>query len=70
MGNDAGIAIAEHLDGSVEKFSTNLNEYLKTKVKVKDTNFGNIYGLFDADYVIIAYDMAKNTEYVMKDKEF
>lgn len=69
-GNDAGIAIAEHLDGSVEKFSSNINEYLKTKVKVRDTNFENPHGLFDGGHVTTAYDMAKITQYAMKSKEF
>lgn len=69
-GNDAGIAIAEHLGGNVEKFSSNINEYLKTKVKVRDTNFKNPHGLFDGDHVTTAYDMAKITQYAMKNKEF
>ncbi|WP_050182641.1 D-alanyl-D-alanine carboxypeptidase family protein [Domibacillus robiginosus] len=69
-GNDAGIAIAEHLDGSVEKFSTNINKYLKTKVGVHDTNFKNPHGLFKESHVTTAYDMAKITQYAMKNKEF
>lgn len=37
-GNDAGVAIAEYLDGSIEKFAENLNNYLY-KIGAKNTTF-------------------------------
>ncbi len=39
-GNDAGIAIAEHLDGSVKQFSTSINKYLEN-IGIQNTNFVN-----------------------------
>ncbi|MFP3472226.1 hypothetical protein R0J90_19430, partial [Micrococcus sp. SIMBA_144] len=34
-GNDAAIAIAEHLSGDVESFSNDLNEFLREEVGVQ-----------------------------------
>ncbi|UOR14112.1 D-alanyl-D-alanine carboxypeptidase family protein [Halobacillus amylolyticus] len=69
-GNDAGVAIAEHLSGSVERFSTEINQYLKNVVGVKNTNFVNPHGLFDAQHVTTAEDLAKITQYAMKNEVF
>jgi len=69
-GNDAGIAIAEHLSGSVAEFSNNLNTYLNNVVKVDNTNFENPHGLFDSKHVTTAEDLAKITQYAMQNKVF
>ena len=69
-GNDAGVAIAEHLSGSVEKFSNDLNTYLNQKVDLKDTNFENPHGLFDPAHVTTARDLAKITQYAMQNNTF
>ncbi|WP_318508901.1 D-alanyl-D-alanine carboxypeptidase family protein [Bacillus sp. T3] len=69
-GNDAAVAIAEHLDGNVENFSVNLNEYLKDKIGVKDTHFVNPHGLYDENHYTTAADLAKITSYAMKNKDF
>ncbi|MCM3389328.1 D-alanyl-D-alanine carboxypeptidase family protein [Lysinibacillus fusiformis] len=69
-GNDAGIAIAEHLSGSVEEFSNDLNAYLKSVVEVQNTNFENPHGLFDSQHVTTAEDLAKITQYAMQNKVF
>ncbi|TFI46103.1 D-alanyl-D-alanine carboxypeptidase [Diaphorobacter sp. DS2] len=68
-GNDAGVAIAEHLDGSIEAFSKNLNEYL-AKLGLKNTVFKNPHGLFDAEHVTTAEDLALLTRYAMENEEF
>ncbi|MDD9313970.1 hypothetical protein PUS82_22280 [Cytobacillus firmus] len=68
-GNDAGVAIAEHLDGSIEAFSNNLNEYL-AKLGLKNTVFKNPHGLFDAEHVTTAEDLALLTRYAMENEEF
>ncbi|MFS0646101.1 D-alanyl-D-alanine carboxypeptidase family protein [Siminovitchia sp. 179-K 8D1 HS] len=68
-GNDAGVAIAEHLDGSVENFSLNINNYLN-KLGVNHTNFQNPHGLFDPSHVTTANDLAVITRYAMRNKEF
>ncbi len=69
-GNDAGVAIAEHLSGSVDKFASDLNAYLKKKVGVQDTHFENPHGLFDPDHVTTASDLAKITQYAIRNDVF
>ena len=69
-GNDAGVAIAEHLSGSVEQFSSDINEYLSNIIGLKDTNFENPHGLFDPNHVTTAADLAKITQYAMNNKLF
>ncbi|ADU30216.1 D-alanyl-D-alanine carboxypeptidase family protein [Evansella cellulosilytica] len=70
-GNDAAIAIAEHIDGSVEAFSDRMNDFVRTEVGVSDiTNFTNPHGLFEEDHVTTAYDMAKISAYAMKNETF
>jgi serine-type D-Ala-D-Ala carboxypeptidase (penicillin-binding protein 5/6) len=69
-GNDAAVAIAEHLDGSVEQFSTNLNGYLKTTVGVQNTHFINPSGLFDKNHYTTAMDLAIMTNYAIKNPIF
>lgn len=69
-GNDAGVAIAEHLSGSVELFSHDLNTYLKNVVGVENTNFENPHGLFNAKHMTTAEDLAKITQYAMKNNTF
>jgi serine-type D-Ala-D-Ala carboxypeptidase (penicillin-binding protein 5/6) len=68
-GNDAGIAIAEHMDGSVEEFANHLNLYLKD-IGLEDTHFKNPHGLFDPDHITTAKDLAKITQHAMKNEEF
>lgn len=68
-GNDAGVAIAEHLDGSEEAFAKSINAYLKG-IGVQNTHFENPHGLFNADHTTTARDLAKITQYAMKNEEF
>ena len=69
-GNDAGVAIAEHLSGSVEQFSSDINEYLTNVIGLKDTHFKNPHGLFNPDHVTTAADLAKITQYAMNNQLF
>ncbi len=69
-GNDAGVAIAEHLDGSVSVFSENINEYLKKNIGVSNTNFENPHGLFNQNHLTTAQDFAKITQYAIQNKTF
>lgn len=68
-GNDAGIAIAEHLDGSEEEFAKSINSFLQ-EVGLKNTNFTNSHGLFDPIHVTSARDLALITQYAMKNSDF
>lgn len=69
-GNDAAVAIAEHIDGSVEQFSENINAYLKKTVGVNNTHFTNPNGLFEANHYTTAMDLAKITNYAKKNPVF
>ena len=69
-GNDAAVAIAEHLDGSVKQFSANLNGYLKTTIGVNNTHFINPSGLFDKNHYTTAMDLAIMTNYAIKNPVF
>lgn len=69
-GNDAAVAVAEHLDGNVNQFATNLNTFLQTKIGVKNTHFTNPNGLFNQDHYTTAMDLAIITNYAMKNPVF
>lgn len=69
-GNDAAVAIAEHIDGSVEQFAANLNEYLTKKIGVSDTHFSNPNGLFNENHYTTALDLAIITNYAKKNPVF
>lgn len=55
-GNDAGIAIAEHMSGSEEAFVSLMNDEAK-KLGAVHTNFVNPHGLHDDNHYTTAYDM-------------
>lgn len=69
-GNDAGVAIAEHMDQSEERFAERMNRFVVEKVGVHDTNFTNPHGLFDEDHYTTAYDMAMISKYAMQNDTF
>lgn len=55
-GNDAGIALAEHVGGSVEEFAKKMNETAKS-IGAVHSNFVNPHGLHDDDHYTTAYDL-------------
>jgi D-alanyl-D-alanine carboxypeptidase len=69
-GNDAATAIAEHIDGTKEQFARRMNEFLKSKVGVTNTNFINPSGLPDPKHVTTARDMAQIARYAMQNSTF
>jgi serine-type D-Ala-D-Ala carboxypeptidase (penicillin-binding protein 5/6) len=69
-GNDAAVAIAEHLDGTVEQFTDNMNKYLTEKIGVSDTHFSNPNGLFNENHYTTALDLALITNYAKKNLVF
>ncbi|MFG6497635.1 D-alanyl-D-alanine carboxypeptidase [Fictibacillus sp. UD] len=68
-GNDAAIAIAEYVAGDVASFADEMNEFAK-KVGADNTHFVNPNGLFDVEHYTTAEDMAKITQYAMKNDVF
>lgn len=69
-GNDAAVAIAEHIDGGVEEFAVNINKYLTEEVGVSNTNFTNPNGLFNENHYTTAKDLALITNYAKKNPVF
>ncbi len=61
-GNDAAIAIAEHVDGNVPKFANHMTRRAK-ELGAKGTNFTNANGLPDENHYTTAYDLAILTAY-------
>lgn len=69
-GNDAAVAIAEHVGGSVEGFVFLMNQKA-AEIGMRDTHFANPHGLDDAEnHYSTAYDMALLMQYAMRNKEF
>lgn len=68
-GNDAAIAIAEHISGSVEKFAEAMNEKA-IELGAYNTNFITPHGLDAADHYTTAEDLAKITAYAMRNSVF
>lgn len=54
--NDAGIAIAEHIGGSVEGFAEMMNQEA-IAIGATNSHFVNPHGLPDNDHYVTAYDM-------------
>src|SRR5690606_13812145 len=68
-GNDAAVAVAEHLGGSVEKFSAMMNEKAR-ELGATNSHFVNPSGMPDEDHVTTARDMALISRYAMQNATF
>lgn len=68
-GNDAAIAIAEHIGGSVEGFVFLMNEKARY-LGMTNTNFKNPHGLDEDGHYSSAYDIAILTRYAMENELF
>jgi D-alanyl-D-alanine carboxypeptidase len=55
-GNDAAMAIAEHIGGSVDNFMKMMNEELRA-IGATNTHFVNPHGLHDDEHFTTAYDI-------------
>lgn len=64
-GNDAAIAVAEHVGGTVENFVEMMNKKAK-ELGLKDTAFKNPHGLDATGHYSTAYELAKLTQYALK----
>lgn len=68
-GNDAAVAIAEHIGGSLENFVDMMNKKA-IELGAKDTHFVNPHGLHDDLHYTTAYDLALISTYAMKNPIF
>lgn len=68
-GNDAAVALAEHVGGSVKGFTELMNE--KTiELGLTNTHFVTPHGLDDANHYTTALELAKLTDYAMDNETF
>ena len=63
-GNDAAVALAEHIGGSVENFAELMNQKAK-ELKLKDTHFVTPHGLDAEEHYTTAYELAIITNYAL-----
>lgn len=68
-GNDAAIAIAEHIGGSVEGFSNIMNSFAKS-IGILNSHFESPHGLDSQNHYSSAYDLALLTSKAMKNDLF
>ncbi|EGO64017.1 D-alanyl-D-alanine carboxypeptidase family protein [Acetonema longum] len=68
-GNDAAVAIAEHIAGSVEEFAPLLNSKA-AELGAKNTHFINPHGLTVPGHYSSAYDLALLTRYALANPIF
>lgn len=68
-GNDCAIAIAEHIGGSVQEFSSIMNEKAKS-LGLKNSNFTSPHGLDDENHYTTAYELALIADYALQNETF
>lgn len=68
-GNDAAVALAEYVGGSVEEFANLMNENAK-QLNLKNTHFVTPHGLDSEDHYTTAYELAILTDYALNNKVF
>lgn len=68
-GNDAGIAIAEHIAGSEKEFARLMNKEAK-RLGATDSHFVNPHGLHDDEHYTTAYDIYLIFKECIKDETF
>ncbi len=67
--NDAAVAVAEHISGSVPAFSELMNNKAR-ELGAVNSNFVNPHGLPDPDHYSTAYDLAVIARYAMRNPLF
>lgn len=68
-GNDAAVAVAEHIGGSVEGFAEQMNRKAR-EIGAMDTHFVNPHGLDAEGHYTTAHDLALITSYALKNPVF
>lgn len=68
-GNDAAVALAVHIGGSLEGFANLMNAKAR-EIGANNTNFVTPHGLPNGDHYTTAYDLALISAYALKNKDF
>ncbi len=67
-GNDAAVALAEYIGGSVPEFAKLMNEKAE-ELNLKDTHFVTPHGLDADEHYTTAYELAKIADYALSIKK-
>ena len=67
--NDAAYVLAEHVGGTVEKFSNMMNKKAE-EIGCKNSHFLNPNGIHDDNHYTTAYDMFLITKYAIENEKF
>ena len=68
-GNDAAVALAEHVGGSVQGFADMMNKKAE-ELGLVNTHFVTPHGLDDSQHYTTALELAKLTDYAMQNEKF
>lgn len=68
-GNDAAVALAEYIGGSIEGFAALMNKKAK-ELGLENTNFVTPHGLDSDEHYTTPYELALLTDYALKNKTF
>ncbi len=68
-GNDAAVAIAEHVGGSVQRFADMMNKKAQ-ELGLTETNFVTPHGLDNSKHYTTALELAKLADYALQNEKF
>lgn len=68
-GNDAAVALAEHVGGNIEGFAKMMNDKAE-ELGLTNTHFVTPHGLDNSEHYTTAYELAKLTDYAMQNEKF
>lgn len=68
-GNDAAVALAIHIGGSIEGFAEMMNQKAE-ELNLQNTHFVVPHGLDNEGHYTTAYELAKITDYALKNNDF
>ena len=68
-GNDAAVALAEYVGGSIEEFAKLMNKNAED-LGLNNTHFVTPHGLDDEEHYTTAYELALITDYALKNEVF
>ena len=68
-GNDAAVALAEHVGGDLPSFATLMNNK-RSFLKLSSTHFVTPHGLDNDDHFTTAYELAVITDYALQNETF
>lgn len=68
-GNDASMAVAEHIGGNIAGFVEMMNAKAK-EIGAFNTHFANPHGLDNSEHYTTAYDLALITSYALRNEKF